>query len=314
MVGLGPPLVLMAVTVSLPPETQEKAPEWFWIPYAFLILAWLFVVPLVIAWRRTGPPSLPPLRVFVVEFLLALAVLPVVLGVWAVVVQTLNANFGEAVQSDHPFEQIAVAPNRIHLAALLVIGIAVAPIAEEVFFRGLFYNLLKRRMPWFLSALIQALVFGFLHPFGFSERVGVAILGLCLAIWYEWRKTLLSPMYVHALGNAVGLVILATAAASWANAPQLGVRSEPVEGGCLITDIAPGSAAEAAGLEVGDVLTGLGDYAVADRRDIVLILRTKQVGEVTPVYFRRDGEDLMVEATLQARPERDDVPPESRSR
>ena len=101
------------------------------------------------------------------------------------------------------------------LAVLLVVSFCsfvVAPVVEEMFFRGLVYNALKRRVPVIVAVVIQALIFALFHRYGFWAGAVVFLDGIMLACVYEMRKNLLAPIFVHGFGNAavsIPLLILA---------------------------------------------------------------------------------------------------------
>ena len=84
--------------------------------------------------------------------------------------------------------------------ALLVI--VVAPVAEELFFRGFLYRVLRLRMAFWLAALVDGILFGLVH--GALVIVPVlAFLGFVLCWTYERSGTLLVPIALHALNNAI---------------------------------------------------------------------------------------------------------------
>jgi hypothetical protein len=88
------------------------------------------------------------------------------------------------------------------LAALLVC--VMAPLAEEVFFRGFLFGALRKRgVP--LAALVSGLCFGLAHvassPIGFL--VPLALLGVILALLYERTGSLYPSIALHCLNNAV---------------------------------------------------------------------------------------------------------------
>jgi S1-C subfamily serine protease len=71
-------------------------------------------------------------------------------------------------------------------------------------------------------------------------------------------------------------------------------------GGFLVTQVVPDSAAEKAGLQTGDVLVTVDGKPVADIQSIFAIIRTKHLGDTVVVEFLRDGKTNRVEAVLQA--------------
>jgi len=76
------------------------------------------------------------------------------------------------------------------------------------------------------------------------------------------------------------------------------------EGAARITKVAAGSPAEAAGLCVGDVVTAIGDAAIASNVDFHLALVGRKGGESLPLTLRRNGRRLRVTVTLREVPAR----------
>ena len=90
--------------------------------------------------------------------------------------------------------------------ALLIAGallvVVVAPVAEEVFFRGFLFRVLRLRMAFWLAATIDGVLFGLVH--GALVIIPVlAFLGFVLCWAYERSGTLLVPIALHALNNAL---------------------------------------------------------------------------------------------------------------
>lgn len=87
-------------------------------------------------------------------------------------------------------------------AALLVC--VVAPLAEELFFRGFLFGALRRR-GLVVAAGVSGLAFGLAHlggsPVGFI--VPLALLGILLALLYERTGSLYPPIALHALNNSI---------------------------------------------------------------------------------------------------------------
>jgi uncharacterized protein len=94
-------------------------------------------------------------------------------------------------------------------AGLLIIG--VAPISEEIFFRGFMFKGLRRGTPFAAAALISAAIWGVFHYTG-ADSWGVvlqlAVFGVALAWLYERTGSLWPPIAVHALNNALAFAIL----------------------------------------------------------------------------------------------------------
>ncbi len=216
-----------------------------WILLFLLIEAWMLLVPLWIArTRNVYPARLPRPRAVIVEVLFALLVLPVVCAVTVAVPPVLVHLLGATDPPVVPWAPLAGSFNRIEWLIFIVLAVMLAPIAEETFFRGFFYNALRQRLHPILAATIQAAVFGYAHPFSLAHSIAIGMLALALALVYEWRKTLLAPVLLHAAVNSAGIIVLALSLAPDANAPRLGLVGEASQGGCTITEVVPGSALE----------------------------------------------------------------------
>ncbi len=307
LIGFAPmiALTLAAVLAALliDPARLPVVPRvYVWLPLMGLSQAWWLAYPLWLARRRrAGSPHLPRVRTVVVEVLLALLAAPVVMVIMSMVVQAVGSLLGRSeIPADSP-GQLALSPNRVESLGVIILAIAVAPVAEEVFFRGMLYSALRRRLPVVVAAPIQAVIFALMHPFGLVYEVGITVIGLALAGFYEWRKTLVAPVLLHATINAIAMAATLAGLTPEANAPRLGVIGEHQDGGCRLTQIVPGSAAEAAGLQVGDVVTALDGKPVADIGEMAAIVRGKQVGDRLTVEFTRGGAAQWVDAVLKPR-------------
>lgn len=84
---------------------------------------------------------------------------------------------------------------------LLALAVLAAPLFEEFIFRGLIYGGLRRSMSAMPAMAMSAAIFAVVHPP--VSMLPVFVLGLCAAWTYERSKTLLGPMLVHAVYNAV---------------------------------------------------------------------------------------------------------------
>ncbi|GIJ23257.1 trypsin-like peptidase domain-containing protein [Micromonospora lutea] len=81
--------------------------------------------------------------------------------------------------------------------------------------------------------------------------------------------------------------------------PSLGVsvNSAP-DGGALIGAVNPGSAAERAGLQQGDVVTRFGDKVINDSNDLVAAVQAGKVGDQVEVTYQRNGTEATATVTL----------------
>lgn len=86
-----------------------------------------------------------------------------------------------------------------------LIAVLLAPLVEEIFFRGIFYPALKNRIKLGGAMLVSALVFSLIHlePAGF---ISIFALGILLAWSYEKSGRLMVPIVIHAVHNALVLL------------------------------------------------------------------------------------------------------------
>ena len=93
--------------------------------------------------------------------------------------------------------------------AILVIG--VAPLTEELFFRGFMFAGLRRRMPFIVAAGISAGIWGLFHYTGagtWGVVIQLAAFGVILSWLYQRTGSLWPAVAVHALNNALAFAIL----------------------------------------------------------------------------------------------------------
>ena len=87
-----------------------------------------------------------------------------------------------------------------NLLAFFLIGAVIAPLAEEIFFRGILYGFFRK---WGISTamILSTLLFVLSHTSGYTLPVTQLIGGILFAISYEVEKNLLVPITIHSLGN-----------------------------------------------------------------------------------------------------------------
>lgn len=99
--------------------------------------------------------------------------------------------------------------------ALVMVGLLVvvlAPIVEEVFFRGFFYGALRTRLGVARAALITAAVFGGVHAgTGVKAVPPLMFLGLVFCLLYERTGSLFPPIALHALVNTTAYSVAPSA-------------------------------------------------------------------------------------------------------
>lgn len=255
------------------------------------------IAVLALARRRAGAwVRPPPLRRVVVEVALAV---PLLAGTWictALAVLGAEAVLGVPSSIDSIGHSYARSEAPWFAPFTVLVAVGMAPIVEELVFRGLLLGALARWMPFLLAAVLQAVLFAALHPVGPAGAVGIGTIGLSLALVHRWRRTLVTPMAMHAMQNSVAIVL---AFGSPTARPVLGVHLDVVDDGeCRITSVVPGSAADRAGLQADDVVRSVNAEAVSDTRELQAILQRHRPGDPVRVSYERAGQRHEVDAVL----------------
>jgi membrane protease YdiL (CAAX protease family) len=91
------------------------------------------------------------------------------------------------------------------MVALGIVTIIIAPVGEEVLFRGILYPAIKRTGHPQLALWSTALLFGLIHA-NLASFVPLTLLAVLLVWLYEYTGSLLAPIVTHSLFNALNFV------------------------------------------------------------------------------------------------------------
>ena len=143
---------------------------------------------------------------------LALAVLPA-RGLAALLVERLaGTNF-----SDVQFRQDLIAPSGGPLALNFIVTLVgaglLAPVAEELFFRGLIHRWFSARFGFWPAVIISSAIFAAGHADSLGVVASSFVLGLVLAGVYDRSRSLWLSIAVHAANNSLAVVLLYVALA-----------------------------------------------------------------------------------------------------
>src|SRR5262249_209384 len=172
-----------------------------------LVLANPFLKAHSMSWREFLGLNHPRLKRAIAVALIA----GILLVPSALLLKALLAEAISALQME-PVEQVAIKVVQTNEAwwQRLIFGVTsvmVAPLAEEMVFRGIFYPFIKQlgypRMAFFVSSL----VFAFVH-FNLLTFLPLAYVGIALVLVYERTDNLLAPVLTHAFFNAVNFSML----------------------------------------------------------------------------------------------------------
>jgi membrane protease YdiL (CAAX protease family) len=188
------------------------------------------------------------------------------------------------------------------VTAILILAVTIGPICEEVFFRGFLQNALRNRWPMAVATVVQSLIFAVMHTFGALHAAVAFFLGLFLTLVYEWRKSLVVPVFVHAGNNMFAAIVSVIMMIASANSPVLGVYGNDHPDGCQVDSVVPESAAAKANIAEGDVITDINGERILGRAQMSETIRRYRVGDLVNVGLNRNGEHLEIAVTLQKKP------------
>ncbi len=92
------------------------------------------------------------------------------------------------------------------MALIVLAVVVVAPVVEEILFRGIFYTGLRKRLGVGWAVFLSAFVFGFLH-FELLGFIPLFAIGAILAALYEGQGSLAAPILAHAMNNGIIVII-----------------------------------------------------------------------------------------------------------
>jgi len=111
-------------------------------------------------------------------------------------------------------EQVAPGLSPLAVVSLVLLAVVIAPISEELFFRGVLFRTVRDRHGFWPAALASAIPFGLVHYVP-SPAIDALVLqltmvftGIGLAWIYERRGSIVASMVAHMAFNVVGLVVI----------------------------------------------------------------------------------------------------------
>ena len=92
-------------------------------------------------------------------------------------------------------------------ASIALAAVVVAPICEEIVYRGFLYNMLKRYCARTIAILLSALFFSIIHG-AFAQVLPLMIFGCVQCVLYDKARSLWLPMTLHAIYNGITLCMI----------------------------------------------------------------------------------------------------------
>lgn len=110
--------------------------------------------------------------------------------------------------ASHPIVELFANGGAWQKLNLILMACVMAPIFEEIIFRGIFFHYLRGTAAAAGAALITGFFFAILHPQGLAAVPMLAAIGFVLAMIREWRGSLIASMTAHAFNNLIPVSLL----------------------------------------------------------------------------------------------------------
>ena len=186
-------------------------PVWSTI-YSALVYALALFLVIFVPWRLlklkttrdelglSGLPRWSDLGLSVVGVVVYFVLAVIVTGVFMALLPNLNWDQAQ----DVGFENLTFWWDR---ALAFVALVVVAPVAEEIIFRGWLYGKFRAKMPAWVSIILVSALFGLMHG-QWNVAVNVFCLSVVLCLLREITGTIWSGMVVHMLKNGIAFYLL----------------------------------------------------------------------------------------------------------
>lgn len=87
---------------------------------------------------------------------------------------------------------------------LVIVAVFIAPVFEEIVFRGFFYQFLRKRYGIMKAIIINGLIFSLLH-FNVAQFLPIMALGIMMCLVFEYTGSLVASITVHIMNNGLFL-------------------------------------------------------------------------------------------------------------
>lgn len=137
---------------------------------------------------------------------LHLAVVPFLVGGLVTVLYVLALQQGfpglyeSYMEATEQMQGISLYSDPLELVLLFISIVILAPIVEEIVFRGIFFNLLNKKRSTLSAMVLSSVVFGILHA---ETMVPTAVIGFVLCFIYHRTGSLILVMAGHMVNNLI---------------------------------------------------------------------------------------------------------------
>ncbi|MCC7543101.1 CPBP family intramembrane metalloprotease [bacterium] len=169
--------------------------------YLLALVVELAIILGIMCWRKLKPTDLglTSFRWHWVFIVIGLYILQITLVIVAfAIIEVISPS----VNLDQKQEILSFGQAHWAVVASFVAAVAIAPVVEEIIFRGIIFKALQSSFPTWFAVIVSAAGFGWLHG---QINVGIYtfLLGLLLTWLYMRSRSLYPGIILHVLNNAV---------------------------------------------------------------------------------------------------------------
>ncbi len=140
-------------------------------------------------------------------YLIAILVTLIVIPLASLVTIAIYFAAGQSLENPQLDFLLPEGLSTIDAFVMLILAGFIAPLGEELLFRGVIYTTLRERWGIWISVLLSSLLFAFIHG---NIAVGITgfLLGIVAAVVFEFSGSLWTAVLVHSINNSLKIGLL----------------------------------------------------------------------------------------------------------
>jgi len=135
-----------------------------------------------------------------------LGMMPVVF-LYMLLFNILLKTLGQDLEMQEVTKFLAAEGPKLSRFYMLFMAVALAPIAEELFFRGFLLPTMARKWGLSRSILVTSILFAAVHP-NLPALVPLFVVSIFLSVGYAYTNCIVVPIVMHMLFNSVNVLLL----------------------------------------------------------------------------------------------------------
>ena len=194
-------------------DPQPLRPGVLWLNIALQIAGLAFILWLAASrhggWRTAfgaqSEQALPPLRLAAIIYLALWPVQAIATPLYHGLLRLLDVT----IDLQEPLYMLMESDSAAVIAGLLFLALVLAPVVEELFFRGILLPVFRRRLGIWPAIIISSLIFALIH-FHIPSFAGLFIVSVACCLAAIWGRSVAPAIWLHAVFNAINTLLVLT--------------------------------------------------------------------------------------------------------